>query len=70
MDIQYLENVLTITGTGSFDLTGSVENKKIIVSSSCTLNFNSFSLINSGALTPILISENQAVEISLGTESV
>ena len=64
------ENVLTITGTGSFDLTGSVENKKIIVSSSCTLNFNSFSLINSGVLTPILISENQAVEISLGTESV
>jgi hypothetical protein len=64
------KSTVEITGAGPFDLKGSVENKKIIVSSSCTLNLEDFSLINSGPLTPILISENKAVEIALTSESL
>jgi len=64
------KSTVEITGAGPFDLKGSVENKKIIVSSSCTLNLEDFSLINSGLLTPILISENRAVEIALTSESL
>ena len=64
------DNVVTITGDDSYDLSGDdLSDKKIIVSSSCTLNFNSFNLKNTGTLTPLIISENQAVKIVLSGES-
>ena len=64
------DNVVTITGDDSYDLSGDdLSDKKIIVSSSCTLNFNSFNLKNTGTLTPLIISENQAVKIVLTGES-
>lgn len=62
-------NTVTITEDGKYDLTGSVTDKQIIVSSSCTLNLNSFSLINSGPLTPIIINVNKKVELILTSES-
>ena len=64
------KSTVEITGAGPFDLTDSFENKKIIVSSSCTLNLKDFKIINSWTLTPILISENKVVEISLTSESL
>jgi hypothetical protein len=63
------DNIVTIAGDDSYDLSGDLSDKKIIVSSSCTLNFNSFSLKNNGSLTPLIISENQAVKIVLTDES-
>lgn len=64
------DNVVTITGDDSYDLSGDdLSDKNIIVSSSCTLNFNSFNLKNTGTLTPLIISENQAVKIVLTGES-
>ena len=64
------DNVVTITGDDSYDLSGDdLSDKKIIVSSSCTLNFNSFNLKNTGTLTPLIISENKAVKIVLTGES-
>jgi hypothetical protein len=62
-------NVITITNDGSYDFSGTVTDKEIIVSSSSTLNLNSFSLSNTGTLTPILISENKSVKIVLSGES-
>ena len=62
-------DVLTITSEGSYSLTGTQINKKILVSSSCTLNLNGFLLSNSGSLTPIVIGENKAVEIVLSSDS-
>ena len=62
-------DVLTITSEGSYSLTGTQVNKKILVASSCTLNFNRFILSNSGSLTPIVIGENKAVEIVLSSDS-
>ena len=59
----------TITSTGTYDLTGSLTDKQIIVSSSCTINLSSLTLSNSGSLTPILISESQEVELALIGES-
>jgi len=59
------ENTVTITSDDTYDLTGTQTDKKIIVSSSSTLNFNTFSLTNSGSLTPIVISENKSVKIVL-----
>ena len=59
------QTIATITSTGTYDLTGSLTDKKIIASSSCSINLNSLTLSNSGALTPILIGENQEVEIVL-----
>ena len=50
------DNTLTITTEGTYDLSTSQEDKKILVSCSCTLNLNSFSLSNSGNLTPLEIS--------------
>ena len=49
-------NVVTISGGGTYDLENSQTDKNIIISKSCTLNLNSFSLTNSGSLTPILVS--------------
>ena len=63
------KTIATITSTGTYDLTGSLIEKKIIVSSSCTINLSSLTLSNSGSLTPILISENQEVELALYGES-
>ena len=64
------DNVVTITGDDSYDLSGDdLSDKKIIVSSSCTLNFNSFNLKNTGTLTPLIISENKTVKIVLTGES-
>ena len=63
------DNVLTITGTGEYDLTNSYTNKEILVSSSCTLNLNGFTLVNDGTLTPIIIGANQNVEIKLTGDS-
>lgn len=64
-------NVITITGEGPFDLTSSYTDKNIVVSASCTLNLNSFSLTNSGTLTPILISSGYSVTMALsGTSSL
>ena len=58
-------NVVTISSAGSYDLSGTVTDKNIVVSASCTLNLNSFSLTNSGSLTPILISSSQTVTMTL-----
>ena len=65
------ENTVTITGEGTFELTGESTDKNIIISSPCTLNLNSFSLINSGTLTPILIKEKIGENLVLpeGTSS-
>ena len=62
-------NVITLTGEGPFDLTGDIYSKKIIVSSSCKLNLNSLELTNTDSLTPLIISENKAVELVLTGES-
>ena len=59
------KTIATLTGSGPFDISGSLEDKKIIVSSSCTINLNSLTLSNSGSLTPILISASQTVEFVL-----
>lgn len=64
------DNVVTIAGDDSYDLSGDLSDKKIIVSSSCTLNFNSFNLKNTGTLTPLIISENQTVKIVLSGRSI
>ena len=63
------DNVVTISSDGTYDLTTTETNKKIIVASSCTLNLNSFSLINSGTLTPIVISSGKQVSLVLTGES-
>ena len=63
------DNIVTITGSGPFDLTGEQTNAKIIVSSSCTLNLNTFSISNVGDLTPLIIGENTVVELALTGES-
>ena len=62
-------NTVTISTDGTYELSGSQTDKKIIVSSDSTLNMNSFSLINSGALTPIVISSNNKVNIVLSDTS-
>ena len=61
--------VVTISSEGTYDLSSTETNKKIIVSSSCTLNLNSFSLVNSGSLTPILIESGYQVSLVLNGES-
>ena len=63
------DNTVTINNDGDYDLINSYTNKQIIVSSSSTLNLNSFSLINSNELTPIIISSNKEVELVLSGES-
>lgn len=63
------DNTVTISTDGTYDLSGSLTDKKIIVSSSSTLNLNTFSLINSGELTPIIISSNKVVEFILTENS-
>ena len=62
-------DVVTISGGGTYDLENSQTNKKIIVSKSCTLNMNTFSLKNSGSLTPILISASQTLTLVLTGKS-
>ena len=62
-------NVVTITSAGTYDLTGSVTDKQIIVASSSKLNLNSFSFINNENLSPIIINSNQNVELILSGES-
>ena len=57
--------VVTISSEGTYDLSYTETNKKIIVSSSCTLNLNSFSLVNSGSLTPILIESGYQVSYGM-----
>ena len=64
-----LGNVLTISSEGEYDLSTTETDKKIIVSSSCTLNLKSFSLTNSGTLTPLLISSGKTVQLILTGES-
>ena len=63
------DNIVTITGSGPFDLTGFQTNVKIIVSSSCTLNLNTLSITNIGQLTPLIITENKEVELVITGES-
>ena len=63
------QTIATLTGSGPFELSGSLTDKKIIVSSSCTITLNSLTLSNSGSLTPILISSKQAVELALSGTS-
>ena len=63
------DGIVTISNEGTYDLSSTETNKKIIVSSSCTLNLNSFSLINSGTLTPIIISSGKQVSFVLTGES-
>ena len=58
------DNILTITGEGEYDFSGE-EDKEILVESSCTLNFNGFTLINSNNLTPLLISSGKQVNLVL-----
>lgn len=62
-------DVVSIFGGGTYDLENSETNKKIIVSKSCTLKMNTFSLKNSGSLTPILISESQTLTLVLSGKS-
>ena len=62
-------DVVTISGGGTYDLENSQTNKNIIVSKSCTLNLNSFSLTNSGSLTPILVSASQTLTLVLSGSS-
>jgi len=62
-------NAVTINSEGTYELSDVNNNKKIIISSSCTLNLNSFTLINTDTLTPILISANKVVEFVLSGES-
>lgn len=62
-------DVVTISGGGTYDLENSQTNKKIIVSKSCTLNMNTFSLKNSGSLIPILISASQTLTLVLTGKS-
>lgn len=62
-------DVVTISGGGTYDLENSETNKKIIVSKSCTLNMNTFSLKNDGSLTPIIISESQTLTLILAGKS-
>ena len=62
-------NNITISIAGTYVLSGSQTNKKIMVSSASTLNLNSFSLINSGSLPPIVKSSNQAVTMVLSGTS-
>ena len=63
------KGTVTIIDEGSYDLNGFLYNKKILVSSSCTLNLNEFSLTNIGALTPIIINEDVIVELVLTGDS-
>ena len=62
-------NVVTITSDGEYDITGTQTDKQIIVSSSCTINLNTFTLTNSGSLTPILVDEEQTLNLVLNGES-
>jgi len=62
-------NVVTITSDGEYDISGTQINKQIIVSSSCTINLNTFSLTNSGSLTPILVEDDQTLNLVLTGES-
>ena len=63
------DNEITISTDGEYDLEDSVTNKKIIVSSSSTLNLNSFTLVNTNSLTPIFISSGKEVNLVLTGES-
>ena len=63
------DNILTITGEGEYDFSGEEEVKEILVGSSCTLNFNGFTLINSNNLTPLLINWGKQVNLVLTGES-
>ena len=63
------DNILTITGEGEYDFSGEEEDKEILVESSCTLNFNGFTLINSNNLIPLLISSGKQVNLVLTGES-
>ena len=63
------DNILTITTEGEYDLSSSQTDKKILVSCSCTLNLNSFSLSNNGYLTPLEISSGFQVQLFLEGES-
>ena len=63
------DNIVTISNEGTYDLSGEQTNAKIIISASCTLNLNSFSIFNMGELTPIVISPNKEVNIVLTGES-
>ena len=58
-------SVITISGGGTYNLQNSQTDKNIVVSKSCTLNLNSFSLTNSGSLTPILVSASQTLTLVL-----
>ena len=59
------DNIVTISDEGTYDLSGEQTNAKIIISASCTLNLNSFSIFNMEELTPIIISPNKEVNIIL-----
>jgi hypothetical protein len=63
------DNIVTISNEGTYDLSGEQTEAKIIISASCTLNLNSFSIFNMGELTPIVISPNKEVNIVLTGES-
>ena len=64
------DGVVTITSEGTYDISSISEtDKKIIVSSSCTLNLDSFKLTNSGTLTPILIKSGKQLSLVLSGES-
>ena len=63
------DNIVTISNEGTYDLSGEQTNAKIIISASCTLNLNSFSIFNIEELTPIVINPNKEVNIILTGES-
>ena len=62
-------SVITISGGGTYNLQNSQTDKNIVISKSCTLNLNSFSLINSNSLTPILVSASQTLTLVLSGSS-
>ena len=63
------DNIVTISNEGTYDLSGKQTDAKIIISASCTLNLNSFSIFNIEESTPIVINPNKEVNIILTGES-
>ena len=63
-DYTVSDNIITLkTSSIIYELTGTVEGKNIIVSSSCTLKLNTLTLASLSTISPIIINEN--VEVSL-----
>ena len=71
-DYTVSDNIITLkTSSIIYELTGTVEGKNIIVSSSCTLKLNTLTLASLSTISPIIINENVEVTLILsGTSSL